>query len=85
MTKYSETHEDSLQMDVLNDIAGGMPWLMLVARPTADGQIDLEMRVSSTLSDPTLIRQLLMKTLAALPYSPPDSDDFEEDEDEFYD
>lgn len=80
MTQYSEEYEDSLQMDVLGDIAGGMPWLMLIAKPVDGGQIDLEMRVSHLLNDSELIRGLLSKTLAALPPASKGADDDFEDE-----
>lgn len=68
-TEYKETQvpEGDARSDMLDHLAGGDPWVMIIAQNAPGTAIDLKVEVGGGIADTDTIRALLTKTLNALP------------------
>lgn len=68
-TEYKETQvpEGDARSDMLDHLADGNPWAMIIAINAPGEAFDLKVEVGGGIADSDTLRALLTKTLAALP------------------
>jgi hypothetical protein len=68
-TDYKETEVDGSDLEnrVLETLAEGHPFVFIVANVDTEGHIDLRVATGGGIPDTETIKNLLHKTLAALP------------------
>lgn len=66
---YSEhtAPEGDLEGEVLETLSGGEPYIFIVSALMPNGELSLRLAVGAGLSDTGTVRNILTKTLAALP------------------
>lgn len=68
-TEYKETQapEGDTRGEVLDQLCGFNPWVLVIAALDEDGGMTLKIEMGGKISEARTIRNLLKKTLAALP------------------